>query len=179
MAKVPHGHNGSVQNLRMRVMRDTDVAAVTALNNATHPAVTLLTEEQTASLYAMCDVKLVATNRDGEIIAFLLSMGQGQRYDSENYRWFEDRGVRHQYIDRVVVGESAKGTGIGRALYESVFARAREIGANEVTAEIHLDPPNPGSMAFHERLGFRKIGEQDTRGGTIRVALLTRPVYEL
>src|SRR5690554_6481367 len=107
VAKVPHGHNGSVQNLRMRVMRDTDVAAVTALNNATHPAVTLLTEEQTASLYAMCDVKLVATNRDGEIIAFLLSMGQGQRYDSENYRWFEDRGVRHQYIDRVVVGESA------------------------------------------------------------------------
>jgi len=107
----------------------------------------------------------------------LLSLVQGQPYESENYRWFEERGVRHQYIDRIVVSPSAKGTGVGRAFYESVFERARERGANEVTAEVNLDPPNPSSVAFHERLGFRKLAEQDTKGGTIRVALLARSVY--
>ncbi len=161
----------------MRVMRESDAPAVTALNNSAQPAMTVLTEDQLLAIYSMCDVALVAANRDKQIIAFLLSLGQGQPYESENYRWFEDRGVRHQYIDRVVVDPSAKGTGIGRALYESVFERARERGANEVTTEVAVFPPNPGPVAFHERLGFRQLAEQDTKGGAIRVALLARSVY--
>lgn len=166
-----------MQNLRMRVMNSNDIPAVTALNNTAHPAVTLLTEEETTRLFELCNIRLVATNRDRHITAFLLSLGMGKDYDSENYQWFEDRGVRHQYIDRVVVGSSAKGTGIGRALYESVFEHARQCGANEVTAEVNLRPPNPGSVAFHERLGFRRLAEQETKGGAIRVALLARSVY--
>ncbi len=164
-------------NLRLRVMRAPDLEAVTALNAEAAPAVNLLSAEEIATLFAMCDVALVATDRHRHIIAFLLSMGMGQPYESENYRWFESRGVRHQYIDRIVVGPPAKGTGVGRAMYESVFERARERGATEVTAEVNLNPPNPGSIAFHERLGFRLLGEQDTKGGTVRVALLSRPVY--
>jgi len=166
-----------MQNLRMRVMSIGDVPAVTALNNSAHPAVTLLTEEQAALLFDLCDIRLVATNKDHEVTAFLLSLGMGKDYDSENYRWFEELGVRHQYIDRIVVGSSAKGTGIGRALYESVFEHARQCGANEVTAEVNVRPPNPGSMAFHEHLGFRRLAEQETKDGSIRVALLARSVY--
>ncbi len=166
-----------MQNLRMRVMRGSDIPAVTALNNTAHPAVTILTEEKVTALFELCDIRLVATNRDRQVTAFLLSLGMGKNYDSENYRWFEARGVRHQYIDRIVVGSSATGTGIGRALYESVFERARQCGANEVTAEVNVRPANPGSMAFHERLGFRRLSEQETKGESIRVALLARSVY--
>ncbi len=161
----------------MRVMRVSDVPAVTALNNTAHPAVTTLTEEKMALLFDLCNIRLVATNRDRQVTAFLLSLGMGKKYDSENYRWFEERGVRHQYIDRVVVGASAKGTGIGRALYESVFEHARQCGANEVTAEVNVRPANAGSMAFHEHLGFRRLSEQETKGDSIRVALLARSVY--
>ncbi len=166
-----------MQNFRLRVMRESDLPAVLELNAAAEPAMNPLTEEELAELFAMCDVRLVATDRSHELLAFLLSLGPGQPYSSENYRWFEDRGVRHQYIDRVVVAPIAKGTGIGRALYESVFERARERGASEVTTEVSLRPANPSSMAFHERLGFRQIADQETRGDTVRVALLTRPVY--
>jgi hypothetical protein len=166
-----------MQNLRMRVMSINDVPAVTALNNTAYPAVTTLTEAETTALFELCNIRLVATNRDHEVTAFLLSLGMGKDYDSENYRWFEERGVRHQYIDRIVVGSSAKGTGIGRALYESVFEHARQCGANEVTCEVNVRPPNPGSMAFHERLGFRRLSEQETKDGAIRVALLARSVY--
>jgi len=158
-------------------MRATDVPAVTALNNSAYPAVSILTEEEMASLFALCDISLVAINRDKKIAAFLLSINMGKPYESENYRWFEARGVRHQYIDRVVVSASAKGTGIGTALYESVFEHARQCGANEVTAEVNVRPPNPGSMAFHERLGFQRLAEQETKAGSIRVALLARSVY--
>ncbi|WP_062518080.1 GNAT family N-acetyltransferase [Demequina gelatinilytica] len=166
-----------MQNLRLRVMRVTDIPAVTALNAEASPAVNLLSEEELTALHEMCDVALVATDRDRAVTAFLLSLGMGQPYDSENYRYFEARGVRHQYIDRIVVRETAKGTGVGRALYESVFERARERGATEVTTEVQLDPPNPGSVTFHEHLGFQRVAEQHTRGGTVRVALLARAVY--
>ncbi|NTV38761.1 MAG: GNAT family N-acetyltransferase [Demequinaceae bacterium] len=166
-----------MQNLRMRIMRASDIPAVTELNNSAYPAVTILTEEELADIFALCDISLVAINRDKRITAFLLSINTGKPYDSENYQWFEARGVRHQYIDRIVVSPSAKGTGIGTALYESVFDHARQCGANEVTAEINVRPPNPGSMAFHERLGFQRLSEQETKGGSVRVALLARSVY--
>jgi predicted GNAT superfamily acetyltransferase len=166
-----------MQNLRMRVMRESDAAAIAALNETAIPAVNALTEAEVLALLEMCDVAVVATNKDRQILAFLFSMCGGLPYESENYRWFEARGVRHQYIDRIVVAPSARGTGVGRALYESVFERAREIGANDVTCEVNIDPPNPGSLAFHDSLGFRRLGEQDTKGGTVRVALLARSVY--
>ncbi|PKQ26562.1 MAG: GNAT family N-acetyltransferase [Actinobacteria bacterium HGW-Actinobacteria-4] len=166
-----------MQNLRMRVMRESDAAAIAALNETAIPAVNSLTEQDVLALLEMCDVAVVATNKEQQILAFLLSLCGGMPYESENYRWFEDRGVRHQYIDRIVVAPGARGTGVGRALYESVFERAREKGANDVTCEVNIDPPNPGSLAFHDRLGFRRLGEQDTKGGTVRVALLARSVY--
>ncbi|GIG54385.1 GNAT family N-acetyltransferase [Demequina activiva] len=165
-----------MQNLRLRVMRDSDLDQVLVLNTAAVPAVNDLSKDELVELLEWCDVALVATNRDGAVIAFLLSLGSGQPYQSENYRWFESRGVRHQYIDRIVVGESARGTGVGRAMYESVFERARERGASEVTAEVNTRPLNARSIAFHEHLGFRQLGEQETKGGQVRVALLTRPV---
>ncbi len=158
-------------------MRDSDVPAVAALNAAAAPAVNPMPEEDLRALFAMTDVALVATDRDRRLQAFVLSLAPGQPYGSENYRWFEARGRRHQYIDRIVVAPTAKGTGVGRALYESVFERARERGASEVTTEIQLEPPNPNSLAFHESLGFQRVAEQWTRGDTVRVALLSRVVY--
>lgn len=45
-----------------------------------------------------------------------------------------------------------------------------------LTCEVNLEPPNPHSLAFHHRLGFTQVGEQVTTRGTVRVALLVRPV---
>ena len=164
--------------MRLRVMREADIPAVAALNAEADPDVNDIGEDGIRNLFAMCDVALVATDPAGTILAFVMSLGSGHPYESENYRWFEARAVRHQYIDRIVVAPSAKGTGIGSALYASVLERARERGATEVTCEVNVNPPNPSSLAFHERLGFRRLAEQDTRGGKVRVALMARGVWE-
>jgi hypothetical protein len=39
-----------------------------------------------------------------------------------------------------------------------VFAEARAAGHERVVCEINFDPPNPGSDAFHAKLGFSEIG---------------------
>ena len=45
-----------------------------------------------------------------------------------------------------------------------------------MTCEVNLEPPNPESLAFHDRLGFGRVGEQATKGGSVVVALLSRDV---
>ncbi|WP_084130763.1 GNAT family N-acetyltransferase [Demequina sp. NBRC 110055] len=165
-----------MQFLRLRVMRESDLDAVLRLNNDASPTIRPLDAAALAELRGMCDVALVATSRVGDITAFLLSLGGGQPYASPNYRWFEERHTRHQYIDRIVVSSAARGTGIGRALYESVFERARERGANEVTTEVALEPLDQRSLSFHEALGFRRLGEHALTDGPARVALLARTV---
>lgn len=57
-----------------------------------------------------------------------------------------------------------------------MLRRAAALGLGEVTCEVNLVPPNPESLAFHHRLGFRQVGEQSTYGGSVRVALLARSV---
>ncbi len=123
-------------------------------------------------LLALSSLALAAVGSDGEVHGFVVAVDPGSAYDSENYRFFEDRGTAHVYVDRIVVDAAARGSGLGRQLYDAVFERARSTGRAEVTCEVNLEPPNPESLAFHERLGFTKVAEQSTKGGTIRVALL-------
>ena len=61
-------------------------------------------------------------------------------------------------------------------LYSAVFDAAQEEGRAEVTCEVNLQPPNPRSLSFHERLGFREVGRQSTKGGAFTVILMAAPV---
>lgn len=110
------------------------------------------------------------------VLGFALLLRSGAAYASENYRWFEARSSDFLYVDRIAVADAAQNAGVGRALYAAIFERARSLGLSEVTCEVNVSPPNPGSMRFHERLGFAEVGRQSTKGDTIVVALLAAPV---
>jgi uncharacterized protein len=93
--------------------------------------------------------------RDG----YLVSFDQDADYESVNFRWFAARYPRFVYIDRVVVAAHARGQGVARSFYEALFDRARAANHADVVCEINLEPPNPGSMAFHVALGFVEVGQ--------------------
>ncbi len=57
------------------------------------------------------------------------------------------------YIDDICVDETARGQGVGRALYEHILAFAREKSAYNVTLNVWTC--NPGAMAFYEKLGLK------------------------
>ncbi|MFD1720395.1 GNAT family N-acetyltransferase [Amnibacterium endophyticum] len=161
--------------LVIRPLENADLAAVVALNNAAQPAVPPVDRGGLAELTVLASVAVVAEEVPGEPLGFLIAMDPGVDYASENYRWFMQRGGSFVYVDRIVVTPSAKGRGVGRALYGAAFDRAREHGLDEVTCEVNVRPANPDSLAFHERLGFRRLEEQETKGGAYRVALLAAP----
>ena len=157
-------------DLVIRRIEPADLDALLPLNNALAPHVGLVDAARMADLVAWAELALAATVGD-DLAGGMVAIGPGTAYDSPNYRWFSDRYADFLYVDRVFVAPGHHGRGIGRRLYRPVMERAGARGA-PVTCEVNERPPNPGSVAFHRRLGFTKIGSQDYDGGVKRVAMM-------
>lgn len=159
---------------RIRPFAPADLDALVAINDDAHPAVPITPREELAELAGLSGPRLVVD--DGEVAGFLFALPPGLDYRSENYLWFSARaaetGRGFLYVDRIVLAPRLRGQGVGPRLYGAVFEAARAAGRAEVLCEVNLDPPNPGSLAFHTRLGFREVGRQRTKGGAVEVALL-------
>jgi len=97
------------------------------------------------------------TKSIGELDAFLISISHKSPHDGINYSWFKRRFERFAYIDRVVTAEHARGKGHAKALYLALMEKAKADNIPMVCCEINHQPPNPGSVAFHEKLGFEMI----------------------
>jgi len=158
----------------LRDVHEKDAPAIAALNNAAVPNVNALEQEALFGLAEMADYARVAVDDTG-VLGMMLAFGPGASYDSLNYRWFDERHDSFLYVDRVVVAESARGCGVGKRLYADLTAFA-ESRSDWLACEVNERPSNPGSMRFHEALGFRIVGRQETEGGTKSVALMLKPL---
>lgn len=175
---------------RLRPLRPDDAAtldAVLELNQRWVPHVGPLSAERLIGILGDASVALVAELPDDldrsdvrRTAGFVIALGPGSSYDSPNYRWFEQRAAdggssaMFRYVDRIAVSPEAQGRGVGRGLYEAVFAEARASDAGEVTCEVNVDPPNPASLAFHTCLGFVGVGRQWTYDHSVEVQLMSR-----
>jgi predicted GNAT superfamily acetyltransferase len=170
---TPHdpGYSRLVQ---IRDITTTDVPQLVRLNNHNVPAVSPSDAGGMSALLATTDAAIAVVDEaaPSAVVGFALLFRPGADYASENFRWFEARGGDFLYVDRIVVDDAAQNRGAGRLLYDRIFERARALGLGEVTCEVNVAPPNPGSMRFHERLGFTEVGRQSTKGDTIVVAML-------
>lgn len=161
-------------NIELRPATDHDFDAILALNTAAVPHVNLIDRTELAMLASQAFHFSVA--HVGETLAgFLLSLAPGADYRSPNYRWFSARYERFVYVDRIVVADHRHGLGVGRRLYAGL-EHAMQGFAPSLTCEVNLAPANPGSLAFHGRLGFAEVGQQVTDGGAKRVSLMHKAV---
>jgi phosphinothricin acetyltransferase len=71
--------------------------------------------------------------------------------------WKARSAYRHSVESTVYLSPSATGRGIGTQLYQALIADLRGRNAHCVVGGIAL--PNPASIALHEKLGFRRIGQ--------------------
>ena len=87
----------------------------------------------------------VCTNESGRVLGhgFCVMQHFGGRLMEE---------VDTLYIDDICVDESARGQGVGRALYEHILDFARGAGCYNVT--LNVWSCNPGAMQFYEKLGL-------------------------
>ncbi len=77
-------------------------------------------------------------------------------------RWRERASYRHAAELAVYVDGDRSRQGIGSALIPALLDRLRAMGTHTVIAGIAL--PNPGSVALHEKFGFRKVAHFEEVG---------------
>jgi predicted GNAT superfamily acetyltransferase len=150
-----------------------DFAAILALNEESVRFTSPLTPERLDALHRVTAYHKVV-EIDGEVAAFLLALREGAPYDSPNYRWFAERYPHFLYIDRIVVAPACRGARLGVAFYDDIITFATASGVPWLTCEFDVEPPNPASMKFHERMGFVEVGTQRLGGGKKRVSLQAR-----
>jgi len=162
----------------IRSLVPADLPRLLALNNAAIPAVNELDAEalEALVLHSHFAVVVVDTNATEIALGFSILFVAGAKYESENYRWFSGRSSDFLYVDRIVVADGFRGQGLGQVLYDAIFGAARREVLAEVLCEVNLEPPNPGSIAFHGRLGFLEVGQLATENDTHVVSLLAASV---
>lgn len=150
-----------------------DYPAILALNADAVPDVNLIDHQALQSLHEQALALIVARDlRDDSIAGFLLILDESAHYESVNYRFFKNGYEAFVYVDRVVVSPDHQRLGIGKRFYQRLF----ELSADRPAAcEVNVRPMNQQSLSFHQQLGFEKIAEQETEGGSKRVAMLLRP----
>jgi hypothetical protein len=156
--------------IRIRDAVSTDLPQVLAINETVVPAVNSLDAERMQWFFETAPWFRVA-EADDAVCGMLIGFFDGCDYQSENYRWFSEHFAHFAYVDRVAVRPSARRQGLATRLYHD-FIDGMPAGVPVLTCEVNVEPPNPDSLRFHERLGFETVGRQRTEQDRKEVALL-------
>jgi predicted GNAT superfamily acetyltransferase len=153
-------------------VNESMLTAILAMNDAEIPRLGPADREKLAWFAAhACRFRVALAA--SQPVGFLVGLRPGLDYASPNYRWFEERYPEFGYIDRVAVHPDWRRRGIAARLYAD-FEAALPTSVPCMTCEVNIDPPNPASLGFHERMGFRAVGKQFVDGGRKEVALMVR-----
>ncbi|MEM9388007.1 MAG: GNAT family N-acetyltransferase [Pseudomonadota bacterium] len=159
---------------RIRDYRDDDLTALHRINRLSTPGVSEETLTTLGRWFDIAQNSFVAVTDSEQPVGFVILMRPGTTaYPSANLRWFEANSEHLVYVDRIAVDATTRGSGLGEQLYRAAFeasaAHYRFIGC-----EVNRKPPNPGSLRFHQRLGFEEVGTQVLEAGTKEVIYLQR-----
>jgi phosphinothricin acetyltransferase len=163
--------------LQIRPSTDGDLDAVTAIyaHHVLHGTGTFEIDPPSHSDMAARRAEVLArklpwlvAERSGEVLGFAYA------------NWFKPRpAYRFSAEDSVYVAESARGTGVGRALLAALINQAETAGVRQLMAVVG-DSANHGSIALHKALGFEQTGLMRSVGwkhGAWRdIVLMQRPL---
>ncbi len=146
----------------LRPITEADVPAVLALNHRFVDLLSPLDAERLLWLVGLSD-RADVVEVGGEVAGFVMTIAPGVAYDSENYQWHAERyGAAFYYLDRIVIAEDMRRQGLAGFVYDAMEEAARPF--RRMTLEVNIDPPNAGSLAFHERRGYVEVGRLGESG---------------
>ncbi|TCV91854.1 hypothetical protein EC912_10989 [Luteibacter rhizovicinus] len=158
--------------LAIRDVREHDLDAVLALNNAAGTGILVTDSARLRHLYDNAHYFRVA-EMDGVIAGFLIALRPDANYTSPNFHWFQDHYESFVYIDRIVVAPEYRGHGLGRVFYCDVQSYA-EVRVPLLTCEVFLEPRDDMVVLFHGTLGFQEVGQQKMGAKGPKVSLLAK-----
>lgn len=144
--------------LAIRDVREHDLDAVLALNNAAEGGISPMDGEELRRFFHIADYFRVA-EVDGHLAGFLIALRERADDPGCNFLWFKQRHERFVYIDRIVVANAYRRHGLGRVFYSDVqsFAEPR---VPMLACAVFLEPRDDVAVLFHGTYGFHEIGQQ-------------------
>lgn len=156
-----------------------DLARVLEINNANTPGVSELTMTELISDIDNSLHALVIDNERSEACAFCITFAPDAPDAGANHRWFAERYKSFVYLDRIAIDFNHQNRGLGALLYQSVEQRMLNSAEHSLLCcEVNLEPPNPGSLRFHQRIGFTEVGQSTQEYANYRVSYLSKSVSE-
>ena len=137
-------------------LSESDIDAMWAINEQGLPGTGKVSKVEIGQLLEFSSISVGAYDRD-ELVGFVICLPPKTAYGSLNYAWFNEHYQSFVYVDRIAVSEENRNKGVGSALYNHVVLYSKQHGV-PVAAEVNREPPNPGSMRFHNRFGFEEVG---------------------
>ena len=152
----------------VRDIEIADLARVLEINNANTPGVSELTfAELELDLHSSLHA-LAIDNELGEVCAFCITFDPDAPDAGDNHRWFAERYKSFVYLDRIAIDSNHQNRGLGALLYQSVEQHMLKSAEHSLLCcEVNLEPPNPGSLRFHKRIGFSECGVESTAPGYV------------
>jgi predicted GNAT superfamily acetyltransferase len=142
----------------IRFLTPNDFEEVLNINNMNVPALGILSLEKLRYLFTHALHSLVVDQ--GTILGFCITFAPHAPYDSPNYQWFCNRYEQFIYLDRIAFVPDAQGLGLGKLLYRHIEHLMQEANLPyPLCCEVNLEPPNPGSLRFHQSIGFTEVGQ--------------------
>jgi len=141
----------------VRSLTIDDLDRMARINQEGLPGTGKISDKQLATLLDMCELA-IGVEKGGVLVGYVLCLLRGAPYWSLNYAWFNERYKKFIYVDRIAVDTQFRDQGIGSKLYQKVIQYSTKNNVS-ITAEVSLDPPNPGSDRFHIRHSFNSVGE--------------------
>ena len=160
----------------VRNIVSTDVTRVLEINNANTPGVSELTLSELEMDLSNSLHALAIDNEHGEVCAFCITFDLDAHDAGANHRWFADRYESFVYLDRIAIDSNQQNRGLGALLYQSVEHHMLNSAEHSLLCcEVNIEPPNPGSLRFHQRIGFTEVGRHSPQQGYV-VSLLQKVV---
>lgn len=158
----------------LRPIRPADREEVLRINADHVELLSPLDEDRLTVLQEIAD-RADVIDVDGAFAGFVVTVGPGSSYDSDNYRWHVERfGSEFYYLDRVVVAPGFRRSGAARVVYDELESLAAPRG--RMVLEVNVDPPNVPSLRFHEGRGYAEVGRFGPAGHV--VAMMSRELVD-
>ena len=152
----------------IRNIEIADSARVLEINNANTPGVSELTMSELETDIENCLHALAIDNEHGEVCAFCITFAPNAPDAGVNHQWFAERYESFVYLDRIAIDSTHQHLGLGALLYQAVEQRMLKSAEHTLLCcEVNLEPPNPGSLRFHKRIGFSECGVETTAPGYV------------
>ena len=159
-----------LMSMLIRDVQVQELDAILAMNNAAGSGILPMSQTQINYFWQHAHYFRVAES-DNCLVGFLIALTQEADYESSNFNWFKEHYPHFFYVDRIVIAQGQRNTGIGRLFYADALSFA-EVRAPAIVAEVFMEKSTHPALLFHGSFGFHEVGQHQIPNTTLRAVML-------